>query len=55
MHTYPIIANDLYQELLEYARHLSTNVHIHFYSKGMAKPGDHDRQHPRGSNLFSTK
>lgn len=35
MHTYLIIDNDLYKELLEYAKHLSINIPIHSYIKRM--------------------
>lgn len=43
MHTYLIIDNDLYKELLEYAKHLSINIPIHSYSKSMVKPSDHGK------------
>ena len=39
-HTCIIIDNDLYKELLGYAKHLSINIPIRSYSKNMVKPSD---------------
>lgn len=39
-HTYLIIDNDLYKELLEYAKHLSINILIHSYRRIMVKLSD---------------